>query len=35
MVKKVFKDLIIAGFDKTNVQKGKELELTCTDFGVE
>jgi hypothetical protein len=35
LVKKVFKDLIIAGFDKTNVQKGKELELTCIAFGVE
>jgi hypothetical protein len=35
LVKKVFKDLIIAGFDKTNVQKGKELEFTCIDFGVE
>lgn len=35
LVKKVFKDLIIAGFDKTNVQKGKELEFTCIAFGVE
>jgi hypothetical protein len=35
LVKKVYKDLIIAGFDKTNVQKGKELEFTCIAFGVE
>lgn len=35
LIKKVYKDLIIAGFDKTNVQKGKELELTCVDFGTE
>lgn len=35
LIKKVYKDLIISGFDKSNVQKGKELELTCIEFGVE
>lgn len=35
LVKKVYIDLVIEGFDKTNVQKGKEIEYTCIDYGVE